>query len=144
MLFCKLINMSSSLENLIPYEKAVFLLKKVENLYKNAVHPSLIIIFQFMLWYITLHTGYWGIEQLRFKWCVPCGLSGYMQSLIVSQSLICKLLTELSSAMSTYQISNLTMLSSFIGLKCIPLFNKNSDEKESIESSDKTKDDENI
>lgn len=90
----------------------------IDNTYVTKIRPILSTLSQFLLWYVMCHTIYWSIEQIRYKWCVPCGFSGYVHSLVVSQSLVCRLLTETSKAMSNHQLSSITMLSSFIGLKC--------------------------
>ena len=103
-----------------PFDVTNFAFQKIKKIYETAFHPSITITCQFIMWYVTVHTFYWSIEQLRFKWCVPCGFSGYFQSLVVNQSLVCKLLTETSKIMSNYQFNTITMLSSFVGLKCFP------------------------
>ena len=94
-------------------------INSAKGVYKQNVQPVLSTVIQFAMWYVTFHTIYWSVEQLRFMWCIPCGFSGYIHSLVVSQSLVCRLLTETSKAMSNHQLSYITMLSSFIGLKCI-------------------------
>ena len=97
---------------------------KSQQLYESNVKPVIGTILQFVLWYMSFHTAYWVTEQLRFKWCVPCGFSGYIQTLIVSQSILCKLLTVISKTMADQQITTITMLSSFIGLKYVFSSNK--------------------
>ena len=111
------INESSPTNQTSPIKLSI---QKAKYIYQNGIHPTISIMCQFILWYILMHTAYWSIEQLRFMWCVPCGFSGYFQSLIVNQSLVCKLLTETSKIMGDYQWNTITMLSSFVGLKEIP------------------------
>lgn len=95
------------------------ILDSVKKNYKNKVEPTLRTVLQFAMWYLLFHTLYWITEQLRFTWCVPCGLSGYIHTLIVSQSLVCRLLTSISKHMSDQQISSITLLTSFVGIKLI-------------------------
>ena len=87
--------------------------------YDTTVKPTLSVCTQFILWYMFVHTIYWGLEQVRYSWCVSHGIAGYFHSLITSQSMMCTILTESSRVMSNTQFSNLTMLTSFIGLKLV-------------------------
>lgn len=99
----------------------------IENLkifYNTAISPIVVTSFQFGLWYLFIHSLYWGLEQVRYNWCVSHGISGFLHSLLVSQSLFCGLLTETSKALSNTQINNLTLISSFIGVKCLTLLKK--------------------
>jgi hypothetical protein len=74
---------------------------------------------QFALWYLLSHTIYWGIEQMRYSWCVGCGLQGYIHSLMFSQSIFCKILTETSKFVANQQLNNIMTLTSFIGIKTL-------------------------
>lgn len=109
--------------------------EKTHNVYESKVKPVVSTVSQFLLWYIMYHTIYWSIEQLRFSWCVPCGIAGYVQSLIVSQSLLCRLLTNISQAMADQQLNTITMLSSFIGIKYLSMSNP---KKESTKNTQNT------
>lgn len=105
--------------------------QKTKEVYVSKIEPVVSTILQFCMWYMLFHTIYWSIEQLRFTWCVPCGFTGYMQSLVTSQSLVCRLLTTTSKTMSDHQLSTITMLSSFIGMKCLSLASPSTDQKKS-------------
>lgn len=114
-------------------------LSSIISLYYLTINPLIVTCTQFGLWYLFIHTIYWGLEQLRYKWCVSHGLSGYLYSLLVSQSLVCTALTETTKALSNTQISNITMFTTFIGLKCVGLFQKdNNNSTDSTNNRDKT------
>lgn len=93
--------------------------EKTKEMYHSKIEPVFSTLIQFVLWYLGFHTLYWSVEQLRFTWCVPCGLTGYLHSLVASQSLVCRFLTSASKTMADQQLSTITMLSSFIGAKIV-------------------------
>lgn len=83
----------------------------------NNIKEKIKTILQFGCWYLFIHTCYWGLEQFKYKWCVSHGFSGYIHSLIFSQSHMCIALGETTKILSNHQLTSFGTICSFIGLK---------------------------
>jgi hypothetical protein len=94
-------------------------INKIKRLYDRTLGPPITMILQLGLWYTFMHLIFWSIEQLRYKFCISSGIYGFFYSMIASQSLVCVVLTEASKVTLNGQFNNLTIISSFIGIKLL-------------------------
>lgn len=82
------------------------IITKTENVYKNWISPAITKGGYFFIIFVSIHSLFWGIEQLHFRWCVGSGISGFITSMLTNQSGICSALRSVSSSI-TYSYTNL-------------------------------------
>lgn len=92
---------------------------KSENNAKNCskggvLSKSGITILCTILFYISLHTLFYIIEQIHYSFCTPYGLSGFIQSFFTSRSAVCDTLKTVS-----WHASNASANMLYFGLSLI-------------------------
>jgi hypothetical protein len=94
----------------------------MKSIYFGRIHPILINILIFAGTLSLNHLIFWSIEQLHYRWCVSCGLYGFLSSILTNQSGVCVALRQLSNAASS---TNHTLMYATTGLVATGLWNLN-------------------
>lgn len=75
----------------------------------------------FLFYYLLLHTLFYGLEQLHYNFCTPCGFTGFITSIFTSRSSMCKALRTISwhasDASANVMYAGISLLGSMLTMK---------------------------
>lgn len=68
----------------------------------------------YIVTFLFLHTSFFMLEHVHYKYCVPSGFAGYLHSIFASNSPPCVTLRWISTSLSTTIISLISLIGPII------------------------------